>query len=56
MNIRGVNMGRDYMNIGFGLNWFVNESRSRFISFDYDLNTSKRTTSHGIMLILGEHF
>jgi uncharacterized protein with beta-barrel porin domain len=56
MNIRGVNLGRDYMNIGFGLNWFVNESRSRFVSFDYDLNTSRRTTSHGLSLIFIELF
>ncbi|MDR2706146.1 MAG: autotransporter domain-containing protein [Planctomycetaceae bacterium] len=56
MNIRGVNLGRDYVNLGFGLNWFVNESRSRFISFDYDFNTSKRITSHGFSLIFIEHF
>ncbi|MDR0611072.1 MAG: autotransporter domain-containing protein, partial [Planctomycetaceae bacterium] len=56
MNIRGVDLGRDYMNVGFGMNWFVNESRSRFVSFDYDLNTSKRITSHAFSLLFIEHF
>ncbi|MDR1141390.1 MAG: autotransporter domain-containing protein, partial [Planctomycetaceae bacterium] len=56
MNIRGVDLGRDYLNVGFGLNWFVNEARSRFVSFDYDINTSRRTTSHGFNLIFIEHF
>ncbi|MDR3199721.1 MAG: autotransporter domain-containing protein [Planctomycetaceae bacterium] len=56
MNIRGVNLGRDYLNLGFGLNWFVNNARSRFVSFDYDFNTSRRITSHGVSLIFIEHF
>ncbi|MDR2439084.1 MAG: autotransporter domain-containing protein, partial [Planctomycetaceae bacterium] len=56
MNIRGVDLGKDYLNLGFGMNWFVNESRSRFVSFDYDFNASRRTTSHGFMLRFIEHF
>jgi autotransporter-associated beta strand protein/predicted outer membrane repeat protein len=56
MNIRGVDLGRDYLNLGVGLNWFINETRSRFISFDYDLNTSRRTTSQGFSLIFVERF
>ncbi|MDR2116779.1 MAG: autotransporter domain-containing protein [Planctomycetaceae bacterium] len=56
MNIRGVDLGRDYLNVGLGLNWFVNDARSRFVSFDYDFNTSRRITSHGFSLIFVEHF
>ncbi len=56
MNIRGVNLGRDYMNLGAGLNIFMNGARSRFLSFDYDFNMSKRMKSHGVSLILVERF
>ncbi|MDR2756235.1 MAG: autotransporter domain-containing protein [Planctomycetaceae bacterium] len=56
MNIRGVDLGRDYLNLGFGVNLFVNNARSRFLSFDYDFNTSRKTTAQGISLIFLEHF
>ncbi|MDR0869553.1 MAG: autotransporter domain-containing protein [Planctomycetaceae bacterium] len=56
MTIRGVNLGRDYLNLGSGINVFMNQARSRFVSFDYDLNMSKKTTAHALSLILVERF
>lgn len=56
MNVRGVDLGRDYFNAGFGINLFVNSARSKLLSFDYDANMSRRTTAHGISVIYIERF
>jgi uncharacterized protein YhjY with autotransporter beta-barrel domain len=56
MNIHGVGLGRDYLNLGFGMNVFANEARSRFMSFDYDFNASRQTTAHALSLILVERY
>jgi hypothetical protein len=56
MNIRGVNLGHDYLNLGFGLNVFRDPALNRSLSFDYDANMSRRMTSHGVSLIYMKKF
>jgi predicted outer membrane repeat protein/autotransporter-associated beta strand protein len=56
MNFRGVDLCRDYLNLGTSLNLFTDSSRSRLFSFDYDANMSRRTTSHAVSLVFAERF
>lgn len=56
MNVRGVDLRRDYLNCGFGVNLFVNGSRSKVLSFDYDVNMTRRMTAHLLSLVYIERF
>lgn len=56
MNIRGVDLRRDYLNCGFGVNLFLNDSRSKVLSFDYDANMTRRMTAHLLSLVYIERF
>ncbi len=56
MNIRGVDLGHDYFNVGTGLNLLMNGSHVRRLAFDYDFNVSKRASIHALSLNYTEHY
>ena len=45
MTFYGVDPGRDYVNLGVGLCWNIDNSRSFY--GDYDFNAFRRSTAHG---------
>lgn len=56
MTIRGVDLGRNFVTLGSGLNFYLNSAQSRVLTADYELNAGKKSTSHGIQVIYIERF
>jgi outer membrane autotransporter protein len=56
MSLRGVDMKRDYLNLGVGSQMYLNSARSKLLSFDYDANLARRMTSHGLALTWIGHY